>query len=209
MVKFLVVLLLLPLFCLVSTSSPAGSRWPVFTKKRQRHSDGRMLRQVGTAAKMIDRRRMLAAHNRWRAMLGIAALKWSAPLEKKARAWAGTLKAENGCRMKHSGPGENLFWASPLKVTTRRGGRVLRVENRVQDISEDEAVAGWGNERQWYSYDDNGCRAPAGKSCGHYTQMVWRDSIEVGCAMDICPDSSQIWVCNYAPAGNVVGRRPY
>jgi pathogenesis-related protein 1 len=39
--------------------------------------------------------------------------------------------------------------------------------------------------------------------------VVWRDTKEVGCAMAICANKSQLWVCNYYPAGNMVGKKPY
>jgi hypothetical protein len=51
---------------------------------------------------------------------------------------------------------------------------------------------------------------------GHYTQMVWSSTQEVGCAAVVCNSNSpfggrfgQRWtnvVCNYSPAGNFNGR---
>lgn len=65
------------------------------------------------------------------------------------------------------------------------------------------------SEVQWYDYASNSCNAPAGKSCGHYTQVVWAKSTEVGCGVAICDGKGQIWVCNYKPAGNFSGQKPY
>jgi pathogenesis-related protein 1 len=96
--------------------------------------------------------------------------------------------------------GENLYWASARKT----GGKSIP-----QPITEKEVVAGWATEKPWYSRATNTCEAPLGKTCGHYTQIVWEATREVGCAKAICKDSSQIWVCNYAPAGNMIGQRPY
>jgi len=46
--------------------------------------------------------------------------------------------------------------------------------------------------------------------CGHYTQVVWRSTTTVGCAMAVCKDSQeQIWVCQYQKPGNWVGQKPY
>jgi len=43
---------------------------------------------------------------------------------------------------------------------------------------------------------------------GHYTQMVWFTTTEVGCAVYQC-DSIILVVCNYNPTGNWVGKHPY
>jgi hypothetical protein len=44
----------------------------------------------------------------------------------------------------------------------------------------------------------------------HFTQVVWKSSLEVGCAVTLCPTSNQIFngmyawltVCNYFPQGD-------
>jgi pathogenesis-related protein 1 len=67
-----------------------------------------------------------------------------------------------------------------------------------------QAVDAWASESQNYDYNSNGCRGV----CGHYTQMVWRDTKEVGCA--VAPgEGREVWACNYEPPGNWVGKRPY
>ena len=62
----------------------------------------------------VDTATMLDAHNSWREQVGVAELSWSADLEQQAISWANELKESNRCRMKHSGPGENLYWASAI-----------------------------------------------------------------------------------------------
>jgi len=56
----------------------------------------------------------------------------------------------------------------------------------------------------------------AGDECGHCTQIIWKATTGVGCAHVSCttssPFGSGIWdysVCDYTPAGNYVGQRPY
>ena len=65
-------------------------------------------------------------------------------------------------------------------------------------------VESWGSEIEFYNEANNTCD----DVCGHYTQIVWSNSTEVGCGMVTC-DGFDIWVCQYNPAGNVVGQRPY
>jgi uncharacterized protein YkwD len=79
-----------------------------------------------------------------------------------------------------------------------------------------DVVASWVSEDANYDYATNTC-AP-GQMCGHYTQVVWRDSVQLGCGMTNCTKNNpfgegsgpwQLWVCNYAPPGNYVGEKPY
>ena len=37
----------------------------------------------------------------------------------------------------------------------------------------------WANEAAYYNLDKNTCTAPAGKSCGQYTQLVWETAVKV------------------------------
>jgi pathogenesis-related protein 1 len=152
----------------------------------------------------VDRALIVSTHNKWRSQVGVADLTYSLELEVSAQAWADHLKTANRCRMRHSKPegryGENLYWASALIWSDGR--------RELQQVASSKPVDSWGGEIQDYSYANNSCRA--GKMCGHYTQMVWRESTHVGCALAVCEDTrEQIWVCQYQPAGNVVGSRPY
>jgi hypothetical protein len=48
--------------------------------------------------------------------------------------------------------------------------------------------------------------------CGHYTQVVWRASTQIGCGVTSCGSGFRMQtevICNYAPAGNFVGEKPY
>jgi pathogenesis-related protein 1 len=106
--------------------------------------------------------------------------------------------------MRHSKPdgkyGENLYWGSALNWSDGR--------KELQKVSPAQVVDSWGSEKLNYDYANNSCRP--GKICGHYTQMVWRTTTTVGCARAVCEDTQQqVWVCQYQPAGNIVGNKPY
>ena len=149
---------------------------------------------------------MLATHNRIRQQHNLPPLRWSNKMAGYAKEWAGHL-ANTGCNMTHRTEagraplkvGENIFWGGP--VTWSDGARNL------QKVSATEVAMAWASEKVDYNYQNNSCRP--GKQCGHYTQMVWKTTTQVGCGAAMCPDKGQIWVCNYDPAGNWVGRKPY
>lgn len=105
-----------------------------------------------------------------------------------AQQWA------NGCKFEHSGNGygENLAFFSG------------------QDSRPAEVVGAWAAEVADYDYQANSCAD--GAQCGHYTQIVWRNTAQVGCGATACNVEGFdgiLWVCNYNPPGNVVGERPY
>ncbi len=149
----------------------------------------------------------LDAHNRVRAKHGLQPLKWSDKLAAYSQQWANHLGAGQNCKMYHrngSPPyGENLYISSAV-IWTQGNKEVSRERNRV---SIRDVVKVWTNEERWYNYRTNSCRP--GQQCGHYTQIVWRETTEVGCAVKFCGDHSQNWVCSYNPPGNYVGKRPY
>lgn len=65
-------------------------------------------------------------------------------------------------------------------------------------------VRDWIAEMPAYDHNTNRCNGV----CGHYTQVVWRTTRAVGCGVGFDGDR-QIWVCEYAPPGNIAGARPY
>lgn len=162
---------------------------------------GCALANVALALTPDEQAEMVAAHNRWRQEARVPKLRWSASLAKRAQGWADQLK-QNQCAMAHSGSrdaGENLYWASPIRFS---GGAA-----KPQQVSPMRVVDAWGSEKRDYDYAGNTCAR--GKMCGHYTQVVWRTTTDVGCARAVCDDHAQVWVCNYAPPGNWRGQRPF
>jgi hypothetical protein len=128
---------------------------------------------------------ILTAHNRYRADHCAAALTWSAPLAAEAQRWADSLAAR-GCAFEHNPKtrdGENLAFFGPPGSVTEQGVAEM-----------------WYRERDVYDFDRPGFSFEA----GHFTQLVWRRTTELGCGSVTCGDG-ELWVCNYAPAGNVEG----
>ena len=159
----------------------------------------------------VDAEVMTKAHNDLRKKYGSPALKYSKHLENAARTWADKLQAD-GCGMVHSlgkvgETGENLFWASAVKSANAKDAKGNWIwHSRLKKVKEQEVVQAWYDEVQWYDYEENSCEE--GQMCGHYTQVIWNTTTELGCAAMACDDRSQVWVCEYSPAGNVSIQHP-
>jgi len=88
--------------------------------------------------------------------------------------------------------GENLYWRS---AKTWGKDAATRASNA------------WHSEIQYIHDAPNwGCAYGATrKTCGHYTQQVWKDTKKVGCAIiNTCPSPKVSMVyCEYSPKGNL------
>jgi pathogenesis-related protein 1 len=115
-------------------------------------------------------------------------LAWSDEVATSAQGWANHLRDTAGCGLMHtdgSGYGENLAAGSNLGAQ--------------------RAVDMWASEADNYSYSP---RYSFQTDTGHYTQIVWRNTSEIGCASAKCSGSSVV-VCRYRPPGNYIGQQPY
>ena len=136
-----------------------------------------------------------------RSRVGVPPLTWNSALAESARRWANACVDAVAPRgmIDHSpqrpggyeaAVGENIF-----ATTGPRADPLV-------------AVSEWAEEDVYYDHQRNTC---SGGMCGHYTQLVWGSSREVGCGVGSCPALrfSATLVCQYKPVGNVVGERPY
>jgi hypothetical protein len=150
----------------------------------------------GTATRADFNQRLLAAQNAERAAIGVAPLSWNDQLASDARAWAWEL-ARSG-RFEHSPDqpgkapeGENLWARTP------------------RAFSPEAMVHLWAAEKHDYrpGVFPNNSRSGDVENVGHYTQLIWRSTQQVGCATAVGPNE-EVLVCRYSQAGNVYGERP-
>ncbi|AWW74748.1 SCP-like extracellular [Erythrobacter sp. KY5] len=149
---------------------------------------------LGSAPAGADEGSWLDAHNAARAEFGVAPLSWSRKLEREARAWAEVLADEE--RIRHAPPaarggtGENLWMGTAGYFTAHQMIVHLASEKQHFRSGTFPQVSRTGN---W-------------ADVGHYTQMVWASTREVGCA-SARSARFDVLVCRYWPAGNVIGER--
>lgn len=136
------------------------------------------------------------AHNIWRKRVGVFSIRWAADLAAMSQTRA-TYLAMHGCFIEHGllpeDVGENLYHSWPLKADGR--------PDALNPVTATQVVDAWGDESAYYSAAHDTCAS--GRQCGHYTQIVWPTTEEVGCGMAVCPSMGQVWVCRYRPKGNV------
>ena len=157
-----------------------------------------IVKSTGSLITPEDAEKVLLHHNKVRAEVGVDKLVWSNEIAAYAQEWANYLVSENKCEMLHRSSakrndknwGENLFWGSSATYYKPL-----------------DASKGWAGEKADYTYAP--CCADNFMKIGHYTQMVWKNSKEMGLGIATCPTGEVIIVANYNPAGNYVGQYPY
>ncbi len=145
--------------------------------------------KVKTRAPHVDNamvRELLTTHNAIRADLKLPPLQWSDALAAYSQKWADTLIARNRSAHNPNSPyGENILVAGIGSTPS-------------------SVVREWASESHDYAYSTNACST----DCGHYTQIVWRQTTKVGCAVSR-GSQREVWVCSYDPPGNYSGEWPY
>lgn len=153
---------------------------------------------TGSKLSAKDAEKILAHHNSSRAERGVGNLTWSVSLAAYAQQWANYLAQHNKGNIKHRDNagqngkdyGENIFWGSSAAA-----------------YPPIEASYSWYSEKQYYKHRK--ISSSNYFKTGHYTQMVWKDTREMGAGMAICTNGAVIIVANYYPAGNVLGELAY
>ncbi|XP_048767633.2 cysteine-rich venom protein Mr30-like [Ostrea edulis] len=145
----------------------------------------------------VEKKEILDTHNLLRSQVNPPAknmmkMSWDNDVALVAQKWA-----EN-CDLKHDGKyqrripgrfsaGQNLLW-SEFRITWN----VTIYALYVSEVSK-------------FTYG-----GPNPPGVGHYTQIVWADSIKVGCGYAHCQTKGlHYYVCNYSPGGNSYNMQPY
>jgi len=115
-------------------------------------------------------------------------LTWSDQLASKAQQWA------NNCKFQHSGGSLGPFGENLAAGT----GSSYNIQ---------AAIKSWTDESKDYN--------PSNPVASHFTQVVWKGSTQLGCAVALCDGifsasfgKAKYFVCEYSPQGNIIGEFP-
>lgn len=163
---------------------------PVWGQKRKsevksasaKDTSGKCSQSNGLTAEEINQ--LLSIHNHERAAQRVKPLQWECKLAETAQKWA------NGSVFAHredSFYGENIFVSS------------------VANESVSSMMAGWLGEKNYWQNKSGKCTK--GKTCTHYTQIVWKTTARIGCGVNHSAKGKWklMFVCNYDPTGNTGG----
>ncbi|OJH40988.1 CAP family protein [Cystobacter ferrugineus] len=143
--------------------------------------------------------KVLAMHNAFRAKHGAPPLTWDTTIAAYAKRRAAYISQHYALSAGHAGLegyGENLHWSGGSSAVFPKGGAAA-----------ESAVKSWYNEVGRYNFAKPGFAS----GTGHFTQLVWKASTRLGCAI-VQGKATQRWetyvVCNYSPPGNYQGQFP-
>ena len=135
---------------------------------------------VNTGSISTTMQSVLNRHNKYRCMHGVPLMTWDPVIAANAQAWADMSMGV----MKHS----------PHTSRSNIGGFWALGENLALGVTDAVAVDLWYSE---ISNTNGGMVSDFSPSTGHYSQVIWKDSITLGCGV-----YNKLIVCQYGPAGN-------
>lgn len=131
---------------------------------------------------------ILSAHNKYRSEVDVPPLSWSDNLAAGAQEGADYLAKEDRFEHSRSGKGENLFL----------GTAGFFSYTRMVDL--------WASEKEHFHPGIFPDISIDGEVVGHYTQIVWRNTEQLGCGGATGSDGFYRLVCRYDPPGNYYGQ---
>ncbi|KAL0266619.1 UNVERIFIED_CONTAM: hypothetical protein PYX00_009112 [Menopon gallinae] len=170
---------------------PVSKGRPIFTRALFGVFDKKKSSEVKKCSNMdMFNKEGLDCHNKYRALHGVPPLKYSAELARYAQEWADDL-ARGEYQLQHrieAKYGENLyyFYSSDPNVTATAS----------------DACDSWYSEIQYYTYSLSNFYGVS----GHFTQLIWKSTTEVGMGRARSKRGKQYIVANYNPPGNFSGR---
>jgi hypothetical protein len=140
--------------------------------------------------------RLVSRHNTERAHYAIPPLIWDPGLARSASAWADHLATSGTFRHAPENDtmpeGENLWAGTPGRFTP------------------EAMVDAWAREQRFFRRGRFPANSTTGRvaDVGHYTQLMWRATHSVGCAL-AHGSREDVLVCRYSQAGNYEGDMPF
>ena len=149
-------------------------------------------------------------------------LQWSDDLERVAQTWADQCiwqhKANRQAEYNALSPSD--IDGDPISGSESVGENIAYfASSRLTSATIDFAINGfdaWIDEGHAYAFGSlNGSDSCSDDTCGHFTQAIWDDTYKVGCAVNFCAAGTvaslpaTYLVCNYASAGNFIGKMLY
>lgn len=171
-----------------------GSRLDLDPKLTQQNNHSRSPWQRPKESKMAEQKfidDMVKAHNIYRAKHQSGPIVHSPELSGVAQRWADHLaqrdKFEHSDAM-HNGEhiGENL---------------AMKWSSGPDNYTGQQATDQWYSEVELYTFGQE----PTSLEAGHFTQVVWKGSNEIGVGKARTKDGKMLVVANYRPAGNMTG----
>lgn len=134
-------------------------------------------------------RECLDSHNKCRAKHGVKPLRLNQKICEYSQKWAEKLASSE--LLEHSGShqyGENLYycWHSDPRIVMKGN----------------EPVESWYSEVKTHKYGGK----PRTNETGHFTQVVWKDTKELGVGVAKSKSGKVFVVTNYSPPGNFIGK---
>ena len=150
----------------------------------------------------------LEVHNFERISLNLKPLKWSNKLEKYAKKYADYLASKDvflhSKNLRRLKQGENLYTTMYYVIDDNGEKYFFDQTNYLLDAS-----ISWLDEKNDYTYAKIGNRKNNFSKIGHYTQMIWSDTKEIGIAYSKSKSGNVYVVARYFPQGNWTGEYPY
>lgn len=171
----------------ITASTTGLTRIPTTTSTTSLTTSTSTFSSIGSTVPTQDldevNRELLLRHNELRSLHGVPNMTWNSELTQFATNYAANNFSCDNVQLIHSGGsyGENL-------AAGYVGGQ--------------DPTNAWYNEIELYDYQNPGFT----EETGHFTQLIWNDSVELGCAIVMCDNAwRQYTICEYYPRGNIVG----